>query len=86
MLWPPGRHLQQSFDELHEYFETRDLNALETARVTRAESRRLNGLAQTQKNLIDGMSDPVKERGEESLASYREIREILVRTWEYYRS
>jgi HEAT repeat protein len=74
--------LERSFDEIHVYFETRDLNALETARVTRAESRRLNSLAQTQKNLLDGMSDQVKEDGEESLAMYRETREILVRTWE----
>lgn len=75
--------LAQSFDELHEYFDTRDLQALEKSKASRAESQKLENEARKQKALIDGMSDEIKTGGEVRLSQYREIRNLLVRTWEY---
>jgi len=76
------RTLQRSFDEIHKYFDTHDPAALEKARVARAESRRLEELAMAEKTAIENMSIQLKEQGEMSLARYKEIRELLVRTWE----
>ena len=75
--------LQQSFNELHEYFETRDPAVLEKARKTRAESRRLEDEARKQKNEIENMSEIMKAGGEVRLTRYRDMRDFLVRTWEY---
>ena len=75
--------LQRSFNELHEYFETRDPAALETAGKIRAESRRLEDEARKQKEKIENMSENVKIVGEVRLNRYRGMRELLVRTWEY---
>jgi len=76
------RTLQQSFDEIHEYFDTQNPAALEKARIARAESRRLEGLAMIEKSAMDDMSIRLKEQGEKSLVRYKQIRELLVRTWE----
>ena len=75
--------LRQSFSELHEYFETRNPAVLETAQKTRTESRRLENEARKLKNEIENMSDIVKTGGEHRLARYRDMRDFLVRTWEY---
>ncbi len=75
--------LKLSFTELHEYFESRNLSDLEKAGVTRAESRRLEGEARKQKLFIDNLTEAEKAGGEARLNKYRELREILVRSWEY---
>jgi HEAT repeat protein len=75
--------LEQSFEELHAYFETRDSAILEKARVLRAESRRLEDEARKQRDIIESMSAAVKAAGEVRLTTYRSLRDQLVRTWQY---
>jgi len=75
--------LEQSFEELHVYFETRDSAILEKARVLRAESRRLEDEARKQRDIIESMSASVKAAGEVRLETYRSLRDQLVRTWQY---
>jgi HEAT repeat protein len=75
--------LRQSFMELHAYFETRDPSVLDKAGETRGESRRLEKLAREQKAALDRLDEEQKASGEILLGRYREMRESLVRTWEY---
>jgi hypothetical protein len=75
--------LKQSFMELHAYFETRDPSVLDKAGETRGESRRLEKLAREQKAALDRLDEEQKASGEILLGRYREMRESLVRTWEY---
>ena len=75
--------LERSFEELHRYFETRDSSILEKSQALRTESRRLEEEARKQRDLIEAMSASVKAAGEVRLETYRNLRDQLVRTWQY---
>ena len=75
--------LRESFEAMHSYFETGEREFLETAREIRRESRELEAEARRGEELIGEMSPEVKQRGRERLERYEELRERLVRSWEY---
>ena len=75
--------LRESFEAMHSYFETGEREFLETAREIRRESRELEAEARRGEQLIGEMSPEVKQRGRERLERYEELRERLVRSWEY---
>ena len=75
--------LRESFEAMHAYFETGEREFLETAREIRRESRELEAEARRGEELIGEMSPEVKQRGRERLERYEELRERLVRSWEY---
>ncbi len=77
------RKLRESFNELHSYFETRDAQALQASKALREESRQLEEAARNQKEYLDSLSEERKVVGERRLSRYREMRESLVRIWEY---
>ena len=75
--------LRESFEAMHSYFETGEREFLDTAREIRGESRELEAEARRGEELIGEMSPEVKQRGRERLERYEELRERLVRSWEY---
>ena len=75
--------LRESFEAMHSYFETGEREFLETAREIRRESRELEAEARRGEELIGEMSPEVKQTGRERLERYEELRERLVRSWEY---
>ena len=75
--------LRESFAKMHEYFDSRDPGVLLAAEAIRAESRALEERARMQKEAMDAMDPAVRQRGSARLERYRELREELVRTWEY---
>lgn len=75
--------LRESFEAMHSYFETGEREFLETAREIRRESRELEAEARRGEQLIGEMSPEVKQTGRERLERYEELRERLVRSWEY---
>ena len=75
--------LKESFEEVHRYFETGEAAALERARILRDESRRLDDEARTLRNRMDALDPFFRNRGEARLTRYSELRDTLVRTWEY---
>ena len=75
--------LRESFEAMHSYLETGEREFLETAREIRRESRELEAEARRGEELIGEMSPEVKQRGRERLERYEELRERLVRSWEY---
>lgn len=75
--------LRKSFEAMHSYFETGEREFLDTAREIRGESRELEAEARRGEEIIGEMSPEVKQRGRERLERYEELRERLVRSWEY---
>ena len=75
--------LRESFEAMHAYFETGERQFLDKAREIRGESRRLEAEARRGEKVITQMSPQVKRMGRERLERYEELREELVRSWEY---
>lgn len=75
--------LKQSFDRLHDYFDSQDPQALTDARDIRAESRVMEAEARTLKERMDSFDPAVQRQGQVRLETYRTSRDFLVRTWEY---
>ncbi len=75
--------LRESFEMMHKYFDSRDPEVLEKAETIRERSLALEDSAEEQKALMESMAPSVRERGLARLKRYRELREELVRIWEY---
>lgn len=75
--------LRESFEAMHAYFETGERQFLDKAREIRGESRELESEARRGERIITRMDPRVKKMGRERLERYEELREELVRSWEY---
>ena len=75
--------LRESFEKLHEYFESEDPSVLTESKEIREESRRLEIEARELKRQLDSMDPATIARGQARLERYRTSRDFLVRTWEY---
>ncbi|OQX29126.1 MAG: hypothetical protein B0D92_05260 [Spirochaeta sp. LUC14_002_19_P3] len=77
------KKLKESFEVLHQYFDTKDTKVLKDAKKIREESRALEEQSRFQESLLKKMPWDVRNRGLNQLVRYRELREELVRSWEY---
>lgn len=75
--------LGDSFDALHDYFDSESQLDLLRSRELREESRNLEDRAREHERVISSMTEEERIDGEERQGKYEELRAFLVRTWEF---
>lgn len=83
LLASSRKALKDSFDALRDYFDSDDQSALRRSKELREQSRDLENKARVHEKAITGMREEEKIGGVERQIRYEEIRDFLVRTWEF---
>lgn len=75
--------LENSFDALHDYFDSESQLDLLRSKELREESRILEDRAREHERVISSMTEGERIGGKERQGKYEELRDFLVRTWEF---
>lgn len=83
LLTTSKQTLENSFDALHDYFDSGNQLDLQRSKELREKSRDLEDAARTHERVIESMTEEERVKGEKMQGKYEEIRNFLVRTWEF---
>lgn len=75
--------LKESFDALHDYFDSGEQSDLRRSKELRDKSRSLEDEARAYERVMESMTEEERIVGEERQGRYEEIRDFLVQTWEF---